>query len=561
MEIIARFSHEKIDHTKNNTPHLVLSLKAPTLDWVAKRPALCVLPVVDLSGSMADTVPGSGGTKLDHVKKSLHKLVDQLQPGDVSGLVTFSSRAKIAVKPQRVTAELKTKLHGEIDRLRADGGTDLCGGVLEALRCIDSLDLGPQYIKRAIMFTDGEPTSGIVDHKQILKLMTDQLGTASVSAFGYGQVGATSFHGMGVSGCDPTFMNEIAQAGKGNYAYIQNSDAALTAFGRELGGLVSTYAQDIKVFVDPQSGHQITKTVTDIKTKVDALGEVTFEVPEILSEETRNFVFDTSISSQHKAFPRLFTIFNIKVTYSTLNEKGERETKSLETKAKIRFVETGEEDKEIVPELNEIVSLAQVVRAQLEAEEKAKAGDFAAARNIMKTAGTTVRTRGLSHTARLADSVASRFDDAAVYASSGGYLRSVSAGATRSYGTTSMDASAAADLGFVAMTNSSMAAYETSFLADEPKPAPHVSPSGNFAIGNPNLILGGTMTGHDFGVGTITGQSPFEPMTTEAWEQALQQVKDAMEAAEATTHEVKPGDPPLTWAQAKPAKKAKKKGK
>lgn len=494
MEITARFSHEKIDHTKNNTPHLVVELKAPTLDWVTKRPALCVLPLVDLSGSMDDKIPGSPGSKLDYAKKSLHKLVDQLQPGDVSGLIGFESKTHILIPAQAVTAELKTKLHTAIDRLKTMGGTNMCDGLLESLKAIEKLDLGPKYIKRVIMFTDGEPTSGVTDKTQILKLMGEKLGSATVSAFGYGSVGHTSFANIaGIHGCDPEFMTQISQAGKGNYAYVQNPDDALTAFGREFGGLISTYAQDIKVSVDPQSGHQITKVVTDLKTETDPLGKVFFDIPEILAEETRHFVFDTSLSSQHKAFPRQFNIFNIKVSYSVLTEKGERETKTLEAKAKIRFVETGEEDKDIAADLNEVIALAQVVRAQLEAEDKAKAGDWAGASVIMNNTSKNLRSRGLPNTAKLAESVGTRVASAAAYADGSSYLRSVSAAGTRSYGIASMDGAAACDLAFMAgsMTNSSMTAYETSFRVPNPAEVvpsvwnPQLSPQVNLS----NLLV------------------------------------------------------------------------
>lgn len=462
MEVIARFSHNKIDHTKNNTPNLVVSLVAPAQEASAKRPILCVLPLVDLSGSME-------GTKLNYAKKSLHKLVDQLQPGDISGLIGFESKAHILIKPQTVTADLKARLHSEIDKLRPLGGTNLWEGLRVSLESLDRLDLSPKYLKRVIVFTDGEPTTGVVDHNEILKFTAEKLGSATVSAFGYGVVGETNFRGMGLKGCDPEFMSKLSQTGKGNYAYVQNPDDALTAFGRELGGLLSTYAQDIRVFLDPQNGHQLTKTLTDLATKVDPLGGLSFEIPEILSEETRHFVFDTAISSQHKAFPRQFTIFNVKVSYSVLNEKGDRETKTLETKAKLRFVETGEEDKEISPELNETIALAQVVRAQLEAEEKAKVGDWAAAQVIMNNTSNVVRARGLIHTAKLAESVGTRLASAVAYVDGSAYLRSVASGVTRGYGTVSMDAAASADLGFMAgtMSNSSMAAYETSFRADE----------------------------------------------------------------------------------------------
>jgi len=179
MEIQARLTHDKLNHAQDNNVQLVVSLTAPQLDWVAKRPNLCVVPVIDLSGSM------SGG-KLEYAKESMGKLVDQLQPGDIVGLIGFEGRIHKLMEPQLATAEVKTKLKNIISKLGPLGGTDLNGGVLEALRMVEGLDLHPKYIKRIIVFTDGEPSAGIVDKPQILRLLKENLGTSTVSAFGYG---------------------------------------------------------------------------------------------------------------------------------------------------------------------------------------------------------------------------------------------------------------------------------------------------------------------------------------------------------------------------------------
>jgi hypothetical protein len=103
VKIQARFTHDRLDHSKTNTTHLVVSVEAPALDWVEKRPSVAILPVIDLSGSM-------GGPKLEYAKKSVLKLVEQLQPGDVAGLITFSNNSRVDVKPQPVTAKLKDRL-------------------------------------------------------------------------------------------------------------------------------------------------------------------------------------------------------------------------------------------------------------------------------------------------------------------------------------------------------------------------------------------------------------------------------------------------------------------
>jgi len=461
MEISARFSYDKLDPTKANNPHLVISLKAPTLDWVTKRPAVCLLPLIDLSGSMR-------GSKLEYAKKSLHILVDQLQPGDIAGLVGFENRHHVFVEPAPVTPELKAKLKAAIDRLAVMGGTNLCDGMLEALKLVNNLDLAPKYLKRVIMFTDGQPTTGVTDSKEILRLMGENLGSVTMSAFGYGALTNDEW-----SGCDQTFLTTFAQTGKGNYAYVQSPDESLTAFGRELGGLLSTYAQDIVVEVEPENGHQLTKVVTDIKIEQNALGETEFRFSDILSEETRHFVFETTVQKQgddFKPMPRPLNIFSVKVSYSVLTESGQRETRTAETKAKLRFVDPSEAQKEPDKALDEIIALAQVVRAQLEAEEQAKKGNFGAAAAVMDGIAVQLDHRGHGNTSRLARNVRQRVGSSQLYARSEGYLRSTGSAGTRAYGVSAMDGEAALDLvsAGAVLSNSSMQHSTNLFRAGSP---------------------------------------------------------------------------------------------
>jgi len=446
MELSALFSLEKLDHTKDNSPHLIVSLKAPTLDWVKKRPALCVIPLVDLSGSMA-------GEKLEYAKKSLLKLVDQLQPGDIAGLVGFESRAHVLVPPKEITAEFKTSLRTAINKLRTLGGTNLWDGTSKAIELVQSLDLGPQYLKRVIMFTDGQPTEGVTDHGKILTFLKETRGSVTLSAFGYGTIGGGVYNG-----CDQEFLTQFSQDGSGNYAYVQNPDDALTAFGRELGGLISTYAQDLTVAIEPSNGQQITKAVTNITYEQNALGETDFKVSDILSEETRHFVFETVLPKQEKHGIRQVNVFTVKVSYTVLTEQGKREVRTVEARAKAQFVEPGEEQNTPDKAVDEILAMAQLVRAQLEAEEKAKRGDYQSAGQILEKYAVDAGRRGHANTGRVAHALRARVESQSAYAGSEGFLRSMSYGATRGMGLSGMDAEAAqhlADCGVVT-ANASM---------------------------------------------------------------------------------------------------------
>ena len=68
MKTTARLTHDKVRFDEGKDLHLVLTLEAPRIDWQKRRPPVCIIPVIDVSGSMA-------GDKLHFAKLSVMKLV------------------------------------------------------------------------------------------------------------------------------------------------------------------------------------------------------------------------------------------------------------------------------------------------------------------------------------------------------------------------------------------------------------------------------------------------------------------------------------------------------
>lgn len=464
MEILARFPHDQVDHTQDTTTHLVVSVKAPTLEWITRRPQLCVIPVVDLSGSM-------DGAKLRYAKQSMLKLVDQLAEGDFAGLIGFESRVHLVVKPGPVTPELKDQLRTAISKLRTLGGTNFAEGMSRAVQEVQRLDLPSTFLKRVIMFTDGQPTEGVVDPKAILKMLENGRGSVTVSAFGYGDVGGGEYNG-----CDQDFLLKFAELGKGNYAYVKNPDDALGAFGKELGGLLSTYATNLVIEVEPANGHLVSKVVSNVEHTEDKVtGAIEIPVSDILCEETRHFVFEAKLSKQAKAFPRETTAFNISVSYSVLGEDGQRTTKTAEQKARVRFVRPADAAKVPNDAVMEIVNLHRIIRAQLEAEAQAKKGHYAAAEAHMVNIAQEVKTSGgvlADRYAVAALNVSGRLRSKEAFQTGQGYLRSFASGGTRAYGTSSVDADAGADLVAcnVSLSNSSQEQLADAFTSAPASP-------------------------------------------------------------------------------------------
>ena len=437
MKIQARLTFDTVPFNKNTDAHLVVSLKAPKIDWQAKRPHVCIIPIIDISPSME-------GQKMEYAKQSVLKLIDNLQPGDFCGIVAFGGEVFVVSKPVEVTQARKDELKLKVGQLRSNGSTNFSGGMCQGLELLNKGDLPGDMLLRAIMFTDGMPNTGIATkHADIVKLLAANLGIATLSAFGYG------------ADADQELLADVAKTGKGNYAFIRNPEDALSAFAKELGGLLSTYAQNLVIEVSPHNGHLITETVSDVTATEDGK-KVLVKLPEILSEEERHVVFGIKLDAQPKAFPRQSSVFDVTVRYDSVAD-GKKKAHEEVLKVKVQFVKEDDAQKKATPDVDRIVGLAQLVQQQIKAEQFAKVGNYSAAYNALAADEDHFIPRGLGDLHKVAQSVAGHVSSHAQYAASSGYLGSMRSVGTRSVGTSSLDPAAAADYGVVGVSMSNSA--------------------------------------------------------------------------------------------------------
>ncbi len=451
MKIDARVTFEKVNFQTPKEAHLVLSLTAPVRPGDEQRAHICIGLCIDVSGSMS-------GPKLDYAKKSALKVVEHLKPGDYCGVIAFESNVHVAMAPVKITGENKEKLRRAINGLRVMGGTNFAGGMLKTVELMRGLDLPADVLHRVVMLTDGQANEGVATKPEdIIRVLKANCGRVTASAFGFGD------------GVSQDFLTDFAKAGKGNYAYIDEPDAALTAFGNELGGLLSTHATDLTVEVTGLANHAVEKVVSDVSFDVEQIGNVyTLRVPDILTEETRHLVLGIKLGEQKQAFPRPVNAFDVKLAYDVIDSDGKKTRETTETKAKVTFVKPGDEQTKPDPDLDEIVGLAQLVRAQMEAETKAKKGDYAAAAAVMEGVAQNMAARGhqkLNQGARVIRRCVATPDQ---YLASEAYRGTYRLGATRGTSVVGGDRTALADLesAGVVMTNSMMNSTAQAFNGD-----------------------------------------------------------------------------------------------
>ncbi len=162
-------------------PPSVLQLVAQSWDKLRKRAR--VLLVLDVSGSMGESVGSSGETKLELAKRAATAAIGQFAPDDEVGLWTFSTGASLQDVPYNKLVPIgpvKTtgpKLVAAIKGLVPEGGTALYRTTKAAQRELaDTLD--PDRINAVVVLTDGKNEFSPDNN---IQTVIDQLNSSSES--------------------------------------------------------------------------------------------------------------------------------------------------------------------------------------------------------------------------------------------------------------------------------------------------------------------------------------------------------------------------------------------
>jgi Ca-activated chloride channel family protein len=187
--------------------------------------------VIDVSGSMAQ------GNRLGLVQRSLRYLVDELRPTDKVGVVAYGSRAYTVLPP--TYASDKMRILDAVDSLRAGGSTYAEAGLREGYEmAYRAFQEGA--INRVILCSDGVANVGRTGPEAILEVISD-----------YAERGITlSTVGVGMGNYNDVLLEQLADKGDGNYAYVDTIEEAERIFVEDLTSTLQVIAKDAKVQID-----------------------------------------------------------------------------------------------------------------------------------------------------------------------------------------------------------------------------------------------------------------------------------------------------------------------
>ncbi|NWE15274.1 vWA domain-containing protein [Pseudomonas yamanorum] len=214
-------------------PHtrlLRIGIKASDRAVADLAPANLVF-LVDVSGSM------NRREGLPLVKSTLKLLVDQLRDQDRVSLVVYAGESRVVLKP--TSGRDKTTIRNAIDQLTAGGSTAGASGIEMAYQMAREgfIDKG---INRILLATDGDFNVGVSDFDSLKQMAVDQRKSG---------VSLTTL-GFGVDNYNEHLMEQLADAGDGNYAYIDNLREARKVLVDQLSSTLAVVARDVKLQVE-----------------------------------------------------------------------------------------------------------------------------------------------------------------------------------------------------------------------------------------------------------------------------------------------------------------------
>jgi Ca-activated chloride channel family protein len=187
--------------------------------------------LLDVSGSM------SSANKLPLLKQAFTMLVDQLNERDRVSIVVYAGASGAVLEP--TAGDDKEAIIDALRRLQAGGGTNGAAGIELAYQFAErNFDKGA--INRVILATDGDFNVGISDRGSLIRLIEKKRKSGVF----------LTVLGLGTGNVKDSQMEQLADKGNGNYAYIDTLSEAKKVLVTELGATLLTIAKDVKIQVE-----------------------------------------------------------------------------------------------------------------------------------------------------------------------------------------------------------------------------------------------------------------------------------------------------------------------
>ncbi len=191
--------------------------------------------LLDVSGSMG------ASNKLPLLKESLKLLIRQMREIDTISIVVYAGAAGLVLPP--TPCSRKEVIIGAMDRLHA-GGSTAGGAGIQLAYDVAKKNFNSQGNNRVILGTDGDFNVGQSSNSALVRLIEEKREEGVY----------LTILGFGMGNYKDSKMEELSNAGNGNYAYIDTIREAEKVLVREISGTLYAIAKDVKIQIEFNPG-------------------------------------------------------------------------------------------------------------------------------------------------------------------------------------------------------------------------------------------------------------------------------------------------------------------
>jgi Ca-activated chloride channel family protein len=180
-----------------------------------------VVYVIDTSGSM-------NGLSIEQAKRALLLAIDRLRPADRFNVIQFNDSTEVLWDGTRpATPEVRSEARSWVERLKAEGGTEMAGALEAALVGSDD----PRLVRQVVFLTDGS----VGNEDQLFGMIRERLGDTRLFTVGIGS--APNSH----------FMTKAAAFGHGTFTYVGDVREVEERMAQLFSRLESPVLTDVEV--------------------------------------------------------------------------------------------------------------------------------------------------------------------------------------------------------------------------------------------------------------------------------------------------------------------------
>lgn len=332
--------------------YVMLEITAPE-GLESQRTPVNVGFVLDRSGSMS-------GDKLEYTKKAVAFAVGHMGEKDIMALVVFDDEVQSVLPAKKVIN--KDVIKNRISGIQPGGCTNLSGGFSKGFREIKK-NLREEIVNRVLLLTDGQANVGLTDHRVLVRKARE-----------YAAKGVTlTTIGVG-DDFEEGLLTAMADAGKGNFYYIENTDEIPQIFAQELQGLLSMVAHNLHLTISAPADVKVTG-ILGYEPEFGATVEI--DLPDMYANESKKLLLELEVGPCPEG---IHNLVGVKLTYDgVLFAQG-----NVEVDMRIDItVSSTEDNKKDWDVLREVESY-RITRAKEEAVRLADDGDFESSRYVLR---------------------------------------------------------------------------------------------------------------------------------------------------------------------------------